>query len=649
MAKLNDKATEYSDSQIKVLQGLEPVRKRPGMYIGSTDSRGLHHLVWEIIDNAIDEAMAGYGNTITVTLKKDNSIMVQDEGRGVPCGIHPVEKIPTTQVIYTKLHSGGKFNDAAYKTSSGLHGVGGAVVNALSTYFEVTSYREGSIHRQIFEKGGTKIHPLEDLGKTNKTGTIIYFKPDPSMFTTTDYNRNIIEERLREHAFLLNKISFVFDDEKNKKKDIYKYDNGVIDFVEYINDNKVKMFDPIYINASSNNIDVELAIQYCNDSYDDNVYSFVNIIRTKDGGTHEIGFKGGLTRAFNDYAKENNLVKEKDKINGDDYREGMTAVLSLRIPESLLQFEGQVKSKLGTQEARSIVESIVYEKFSYFLKENKEIAKELVNKALKSASAREAARKARELARGQKQKESRLLSGKLTPAQSKNPSLTELFLVEGDSAGGSAKQARERLYQAILPLRGKVINSEKNDLQSLLKNEEISTIIHTIGAGYGKEFDVKESNYDKIIIMTDADVDGSHIQVLLLTFFYRLMRPLIENGKVYIAMPPLYKVYKITPKGEKFLYAWDNDGLLDARAKIGTGSLIQRYKGLGEMNPDQLWETTMDPTTRSLIKVNIEDMIIADRQLSILMGNDASPRKKWIEENVQFTMEDDYLETNGGK
>src|SRR3954469_20371619 len=637
----NQKAFEYNDDAIQVLEGLEAVRKRPGMYIGSTDTRGLHHLVYEIVDNAVDEALGGFGEQISVKIHKDNSISVVDKGRGMPTGMHRSGK-PTPEVILTVLHAGGKFGQGGYKTSGGLHGVGASVVNALSEWLIVTIKRDGFVFEQRFENGGKPVTTLEKVGKTNQTGTTIHFKPDPTIFSTTTYNYETLCERLRESAFLLKGVKIDIYDERNDLHEMFHYENGLEAFVQYLNEEKEVISPIISFEGEQNGIEVDLAFQF-NDGYAENLLSFVNNVRTKDGGTHEIGLRTAITRVVNEYARKVNLLKEKDKnLDGSDIREGFSAIISVRVPEDLLQFEGQTKGKLGTSEARSAVDSVVTAHLTYFLEENPDISIMLIKKSVKAYQAREAARKAREDARsGKKRKKSEILSGKLTPAQSRNPQKNELYLVEGDSAGGSAKQGRDRRFQAVLPLRGKVINTEKAKLADIFKNEEINTIIYTIGAGVGTDFQVEDCNYDKIIIMTDADTDGAHIQVLLLTFFYRYMKPLIEAGKVYIALPPLYKVSKGAGKKAIMEYAWSDDDLQDAINKIGKGYILQRYKGLGEMNADQLWDTTMNPETRTLIRVRIDDLARAERGVTTLMGDKVEPRRKWIEANVEFGLQED--------
>ena len=626
-----NKQNNYSDDSIQVLEGLEAVRKRPGMYIGSTDKRGLHHLVYEVVDNSVDEVLNGYGDAITVTINQDGSISIEDNGRGMPTGIHVSGK-PTAEVIFTVLHAGGKFGQGGYKTSGGLHGVGASVVNALSEWLEVEIHRDGNIYTQNFKNGGIPATGLVKTGKTKKTGT-------------TTFNFDILSERLQESAFLLKDLKITLTDLRSGKEreEIYHYEEGIKEFVSYVNEGKEVLHDVTTFAGHSNGIEVDVAFQY-NDQYSESILSFVNNVRTKDGGTHEVGFKTAMTRVFNEYARRINELKDKDKnLDGNDIREGLTAIISVRIPEELLQFEGQTKSKLGTSEARSAVDSVVSEKLPYYLEEKGQLSKSLVKKAIKAQQAREAARKAREDARSGKKNKRKdtLLSGKLTPAQSKNTDKNELYLVEGDSAGGSAKLGRDRKFQAILPLRGKVINTEKARLEDIFKNEEINTIIHTIGAGVGTDFKIEDSNYNRIIIMTDADTDGAHIQVLLLTFFFKYMKPLVQAGRVFIALPPLYKLEKGKGKNKKVEYAWTDEELENLQKQLGKGFILQRYKGLGEMNPEQLWETTMNPETRTLIRVQVEDEVRSSKRVTTLMGDKVAPRREWIEKHVEFGMQED--------
>ncbi len=633
--------TEYNEDSISILDGLNAVRKRPGMYIGSTDSRGLHHLVWEIVDNSIDEALAGHGDEITVIINEDNSITVKDNGRGIPTGMHSSGR-PTVEVIFTTLHAGGKFGGegAGYKVSGGLHGVGSSVVNALSKRLEVEIKRDGKIFRQVYENGGTIVNPLEEIGKTKETGTSITFTPDSNIFSTTLYSFSTIETRVRESAFLISGLKMVLIDLRADKRSEFIYDNGISEYVSYLNDGKEAINNVGYLQGVNSDIEVEVAFQFTK-TYNEHFISFVNNVRTTDGGTHEQGMKTSITRAFNEYGKKFNLLPDKvKKLEGVDIREGLTAIVSVRIPESLLQFEGQTKAKLGSPVARIAVENVVFNSITAYLQDNPEFTEQLIEKAIRANNAREEARKARDAARlGKKRnKKETSLSGKLSPAQGKDAGINELFLVEGDSAGGSAKQGRNRMFQAILPLRGKVINTEKAKIDEILKNEEINTMIYTIGAGFGEDFDITKANYKKIIIMTDADTDGAHIQVLILTFLFRYMKELIDAGRVYIALPPLYKVTTRT----KETYCW-SDSELKAITNRAKNYTIQRYKGLGEMNADQLWETTMNPETRKLIRVNIDDLADAERRIETLMGDKVEPRRDWIENNVSFTFEDDFI------
>lgn len=615
------------------------------MYIGSTNSTGLHHLVWEIVDNAIDEAMAGFGDVIRVTIHKDGSVSVQDEGRGAPTDINKKYNKPGLELVYAMLHAGGKFGTGAYQSAGGLHGVGASVVNALSKYLDVTVNRAGSIYHIRFENGGQLVVPTEVIGKTIKHGTLVRFLPDPAIFQVTEFKWDVIYNHLQESAFLLKNVRFILKDERTNSEVEFYYQDGMSEYIAQLNQNKEAMSPIVMFEDNSLDIKVELAFQYCKQDYNETIYSYVNNLRTRDGGTHETGFRSGFTRAVNDFAENNGLLRGKMKLEGSDIREGLTAIISLKVPEPKLEFEGQTKGKLGTPEAKSVVENFIYQKLSYYLGENREFAVVLIKKCIDSLNARLAARRAKEEARNSKKpKQEMILSGKLTPAQSKDYMRNELFIVEGDSAGGTARTGRDRIHQAILPLRGKPLNTDTVTMEKMMKNEEFATLINTIGAGVGQNFELDDSHYGKIIIMTDADTDGAHIQTLLLTFFYHYMRPLVTNGRIYVAVPPLYRVYKYKDKKEIHEYAWDDEGLALAKQKIGAGYQISRYKGLGEMNAEQLWDTTMNPATRTLIKVSIEDPLLVEKRIGILMGKDANLRKKWIEENIDFNTYDTFME-----
>ncbi|MGL4252256.1 MAG: DNA topoisomerase IV subunit B [Metamycoplasmataceae bacterium] len=634
--------SNYNADKLITLKGLEAVRKRPGMYIGSTDVNGLHHLVWEIFDNAVDEALAGFATEIKLTLKKDLSIIVEDNGRGIPIDMHKEGKTGV-ELVFTELHSGGKFNADTYKTSGGLHGVGSSVVNALSSKLIATVYRDKKEYVTSFENGDTIIERTHEIGPTTKRGTKIQFWPDYKIFKHSQLSYEIIAERLRESSFLLSGIKIIVKDEISGGREEFKYDDGIKSFVEFINSNKTNISNVVFLKDKNKDMEVEIGLQYT-DSYSETIISFVNNVKTKEGGTHETAFKNMLTKVINDYGREKGYIKTREpNFEGPDVREGLTVIISVKISETFLEFSGQTKDKLSTPEIKKLVDDVMQKDFKFWLNENKKISEKILMKSRQSKEARDAARKARADSRKTKDKlsEVKILSGKLTPAQSKIPSEKELFLVEGDSAGGSAKLGRNRKYQAILPLRGKIINTEKAKLLDILKNEEIGTIINTISAGIGSDFDIAKAKYHKIIIMTDADTDGAHIQILLLTFFFRYMRPLITAGMVYIAQPPLFKL-KYTKKGKVVQeYLWNEEELKNF-LKEKSNVEIQRYKGLGEMNSEQLWETTMDPETRTLIKITLDDVAIIERRVSVLMGDNVEPRKDWINKNVKFTMEDDF-------
>ncbi|ACL18075.1 DNA topoisomerase (ATP-hydrolyzing) subunit B [Desulfitobacterium hafniense] len=624
---------DYNAGQIEVLEGLEAVRKRPGMYIGSTSLRGLHHLVYEIVDNSIDEALAGYCDTIEVTIHKDNSISVVDNGRGIPVDIHPKLGKPAVEVALTVLHAGGKFSGSAYKVSGGLHGVGMSVVNALSTWLHVEVRKDGNIYHQEFMRGKTKTE-LAVIGQVdpNQTGTTITFSPDPEIFEDTVFLFDTLAHRLRELSFLNKKVSITLIDAREDKKEVYYHTGGIYDFVKYINRSKESLHpEPIYFEAEKDGVQVEVSMQY-NDGYVENLFSYANNIHTHEGGTHESGFKAALTRVANDYARKNNILKANEaNLSGEDIREGLTAVISVKVPEP--QFEGQTKTKLGNSEIRSIVDSITGEGLSAFFEENPAIGKKVIEKSIQASRAREAARKARELTRRKSALEVSALPGKLADCSWKEAELCEMYIVEGDSAGGSAKQGRDRRFQAILPLRGKILNVEKARLDRILGNAEIRAMITAMGTGISEDFDIEKARYHKLVIMTDADVDGAHIRILLLTFFFRYMKPLLENNYVYIAQPPLFKV----KKGKDIHYVYSNEELAKLQDEIGRDRVeIQRYKGLGEMNAEQLWETTMDPAKRTILQVTMEDAIKADELFTILMGDVVEPRREFIQDNAQY-------------
>lgn len=631
----------YTEKDIKKLNGLEAVRKRPGMYIGGTDVNGLHHLVWEIVDNSIDEALAGYANKIIVTINKDSSVSIEDNGRGIPVG-KTEDGRSAVELVFTELHAGGKFNEGAYKSSGGLHGVGSSVVNALSSKLDVTVFRDGQIWYTEFEQDKI-IKRTSSIGKTNKNGTIVHFMPDYSFFKKAKLNTDIISERLKESSFLISSLEIVLNDEINETSETFKYENGIKEFVNFINDSKTPIIEPFSFKDEKNGVEVEFGFQYT-DTYNELILSFVNNVKTRDGGTHETGFKSALTKVFNAFAEEEKVIKGKNTLDGSDVREGLTAIISLKVPENILEFVGQTKDKLGTPEAKGIVEDIVTKFMKQWITENKQIARKVLEKIKRAYEIRNDERKRKNELRQTKNilKTKQILSDKLTPAQSKKVEEKELFLVEGDSAGGTAKTGRDRRYQAILPLRGKVLNTEKSKLIEILKNVEINTIINTIGAGYGKDFDIAKAQYGKIVIMTDADTDGAHIQILLLTFLYRYMRPLIEHGRVFIARPPLYKVTSKGKNKNEIIYAWDDDELKEVLEKL-TSYEIQRYKGLGEMNADQIWDTTMNPKTRTIIKVDIKDASLAERRVTMLMGDNVQARREWIDKNVDFSTDDDFI------
>ncbi len=643
---------KYTAEELKILKGLDPVKKRPGMYIGSNDWRGTHHLVWEIVDNAIDEAVAGFGKRIYVTIHNDGSVSVLDEGRGIPCDYNAKEKMDGFDIVFCTLHGGGKFDDSVYKSAAGLHGVGAACANALSDWLDVTVYKEGIEHHCRYEKGGTvKIGP-EIVGKTTKHGSLVRFYPSKKYLPENEFRFDLISDHLNNSACQCPGVHFYLVDERSSQKVEFYYEKGIVEYLARKNEKKTQIHPIVYFEDNTNPIHVEFCFQFLENSYEEVIYSFANSVYTPLEGSHVRGLRSGITKAFNDYALKNNIIKGKEKLDGNDIREGLTVVVSVRIPESKIQFEGQTKEKLGTPEAAAAVDNLAYEKIYYYLVENKEISKKIFNKIIESKKAREAARSARDDVRNKSkqniEKTTLLLSGKLVPPQSKEYMKNELFIVEGDSAGGSVKKCRDKKYQGLLPLRGKPKNISTDSENAFMKNEELSSLAYTIGTGTGKAFNIKDLRYGKIIIMADADPDGAHIQNLLINFFYLMMRPLIETGHVYLACPPLYRVHKMVGKKTMEEFCWTDQDVIDAKKRLGGACEVSRYKGLGEMDADQLWKTTMDPTSRKLIRITMDDIVKAGEKCELFMGKDPAPRAKWIDENIDFSDKSDFLSLKGG-